>query len=115
MFTTRDIALHLETAAAEKRLVTYSELAKAFPPMSKTFVPWPAHPLCEIFEQLDQEDSRNNLPFRTAIVVNAKTKMPGPGFFGMYKRLRRKSLIQSEQHIYWSGEVRDVYGYYSPR
>lgn len=48
---------------------------------------WKYHPLCMIFDELDRDDIRRKEPPVTALVVNERSGIPGPGFFSTYCRL----------------------------
>ncbi len=49
---------------------------------------WYAHPFCNIFGALDEDDQAHNRPFRTALVVSRERGVPGEGFFKMIQQLR---------------------------
>ena len=48
---------------------------------------WSKHPLCRIFEQLDEEDALAGRPFRTVLVISQKQMIPGPSFFKKHAEL----------------------------
>ena len=96
----RDIGSFLEDRA--RRLdgeapIFYSDLAAHFglPPVTDA---WFTHPLCDMFEQLDQEDERLERPFRTALVISKERSMPGAGFFKTIVRLRGLSHPPRTEH-----------------
>lgn len=50
---------------------------------------WKSHPLCSLFELIDQEDAKEKRPFRTSIVVNSKEQRPSTGLFEALERLKK--------------------------
>ena len=79
----------LEGVAKAKAVITYAEISSTlgFPEHKGD---WKSHPLCAIFETLDQDDANHGRPFRTSVVVHADpaNRMPGPGFFEALERLK---------------------------
>jgi hypothetical protein len=70
----------------ENAPIFYGDLANhlSLPPVTNA---WSEHPLCAIFDQLDEDDAKHNRPFRTALVISRERNMPGEGFFKTYLRL----------------------------
>jgi hypothetical protein len=110
----KEIADFLEAKAKTDEFVYYSDLAARFglPPMNGA---WSAHPLCDIFGQLDQYDEANKRPYRTSLVIGKETNMPGQGFFDTLNRLRGIDLPKNEDQKYkvWLNEVSQLRLYYS--
>lgn len=95
-------------------LVFYGALLESYdlPPFDGA---WNAHPLSEIFGNLDLEDLRLNRPFRTSLVVNQRTCRPGNGFFEYSKQLGKykgdlKDAISKD--IYWGNEFENLLAYW---
>lgn len=75
---------------------------------------WYQHPLCEIFEALDQEDASLNRPFRTALVIGKESNMPGKGFYEARSRMLNKSIPQSEKQKFdiFIKEINQLHDHY---
>lgn len=89
--TVANIGRFLEGRAREcgrDGILYYSDMLTEFPDLPPFTGPWPTHPLCDIFGELDVEDASRGLPFRTALVISPDTGVPGNGFFTMYVRHR---------------------------
>ena len=76
----------------------YSVLVSDFglPPLHGT---WAGHPLERAFDALDEEDARAGRPFRTSVVFNKETKMPGDGYFKSIFRLKGISAKSDMQRL----------------
>ena len=77
------IAFYLEGILKDERgqgFITYSALVAIFdlPSLNGN---WLSHPLSEVLNHLDQEDTIANRPLRSCAVVNQGSRMPGNGFF----------------------------------
>jgi hypothetical protein len=116
--TTRDIGRFLEARLREKgrdAVLTYGELISHFDDLPEFTGEWFAHPLCNMFGELDIEDAEFNRPFRTAIVVSQRTNFPGDGFFTMYVEHRdptaqiRNDIDRITIH---QGELRELAAHY---
>jgi hypothetical protein len=72
-----------------------------------------AHPLCQIFEVLDQQDAAANRPFRTSLVIGVTTNCPGQGFFEALERLKGKTdpKVPGAREQLWISELNDAYRY----
>lgn len=103
--TYQEIGKHLEYVASMADVVTYGDLVKKFTDLPRELYPWPLHPLCAMFEELDVEDQRNGRPFRTSVVVTQETKMPGDGFFKMYELKRGQAISTSQRLSVWMSEL----------
>ena len=92
------VGLFLEEQAGKRCTVYYSDIVAHFglPSLS---IPWPYHPLSEIFEVLDQEDTMSNRPFRSAVVISKEREMPGNGFFEALERLRGIQTSNEQQRL----------------
>lgn len=105
------IGLFLENQARKKRTVYYSDIVARFglPPMGAL---WSNHPLSEIFEVLDQEDTMSNRPFRSAVVISKERNMPGNGFFQALERLRGIQTSNEQQRMEaFRNELDATFGY----
>lgn len=105
------IGAFLEQKASEQKTVFYSELAVHFnlPPMDGA---WPAHPLSNYFDVLDQEDAVAKRPFRTAVVITREHGVPGNGFFqslGKYKGIRASN--NQEKLEVFANELQAVFAH----
>lgn len=101
----------LKEVAKSKTLITYKDLAYQLN-MSTNFIPWTEHPLCDIFDQLDQEDARQSRPMITSLAVNSKKTGPGGGYFRALERYKGiKSLNSESKLLNWANEVKAVYEY----
>ena len=77
--------------------MTYGELLLVFDDLPEFTGSWPAHPLCDMFGELDIEDASFDRPFRTAIVVSQDDRVPGGGFFKLYVKYRdRKARVRTD-------------------
>ena len=77
--------------------MTYGELLRAFPDLPEFTGAWSAHPLRDMFGELDVEDAALGRPFRTAAVVSQDDRVPGGGFFKMYvKYCDKKAKIRTD-------------------
>lgn len=65
---------------------------------------WSAHPLCAIFEMLDQADYPG--PLRTTLVIAKETGQPGPGYFETLERLRGKQILKVEREAVWISQYK---------
>lgn len=102
----------LELKAKAGKIVTYQDVINAFPNLPALNGNWNSHPLCKIFEDLDQEDKQKNRPFRTSLVVrqDANNKMPGNGFFDALERLKGiHCRNQTERESAWITELNDAH------
>lgn len=107
------IGPHLETVARLRSLITYQELINAFPALLPPLDgAWPAHPLAQIFETLDQEDALNNRPFRTSVVVTQATGEPGNGYFEALQRLKGINCLNAAaRQAAWIAELNAAHAY----
>jgi len=85
--TPQQIGQYLEQLAKNKKTIFYSDLVAHFSLPSLKGA-WSSHPLSEIFETLDQQDTIQNRPFRTSVVITKEGNMPGNGFFEALFRLK---------------------------
>jgi hypothetical protein len=97
--TAKDVGRYLEQRLREHgrdALITYGELVAAFDDLPALTGAWAAHPLCDIFGDLDDDDAALNRPYRTAIVVSQRNGIPGPGFFKMYAKYHPNTSVASD-------------------
>lgn len=96
--------------------IIYRDLARQFgySPPGKN---WSAHPFCQIFAALDQEDTDCQRPFRTVLVVSQSKGMPGPGFFKTVKQFRNISVPYEEdaRREFFRQELECLYQYWRTR
>lgn len=89
------IACFLEAILKDEHgrgFITYSALVELFdlPPLNGH---WLSHPLSEVLNHLDQEDTIATRPFRSCAVVNQGSRMPGQGFFQALAKTQGKLRI----------------------
>ncbi|ENU80606.1 hypothetical protein F975_01660 [Acinetobacter sp. ANC 3789] len=74
---------------------------------------WSNHPLCKIFDQLDQLDAKLSRPLRTSIVINKSTGKPGPGFFKALGEYTKKSIPKDDikQLELWADQLEQAKKY----
>ena len=80
--TAKEIGRFLESrvrASGIEAVIFYNELASHFD-LPEVDERWQQHPLCKIFDDLDNEDAKNKRPFRTVLVVSRDKGRPGQGF-----------------------------------
>lgn len=82
----RERILRLAMDGMSLRTIHYSELTDDLE-LPRSTGNWKNHPLCLIFDELDREDNLRKQPPVTALVVNERSGIPGPGFFDTYYRL----------------------------
>ena len=66
--------------------IYYGALANHFS-LPEVIKDWSKHPLCKMFEQLDEEDAAAGRPFRTVLVISEKQMIPGSSFFKKHAEL----------------------------
>lgn len=114
MSDANSIGKYLESVlkAKHKNTVNYSELTNKFNLPEFDGI-WPAHPLCQIFEVIDQQDAIAQRPFRTSVVIGKNTNMPGPGFFEALHRLKRIPTPSKKEmrEALWIKELNAAYAY----
>lgn len=104
----------LELQCKAKKVVTYQEVVNAFPDLPHLQGDWNNHPLCGIFETLDQKDARMKRPFRTSVVVKAdkQNQMPGSGFFEALERLNKISCKNNQaRQAAWITELNAAHNF----
>ncbi|MBS3798589.1 hypothetical protein [Pseudoalteromonas sp. BDTF-M6] len=98
--------------AHPQRTANYSSIAQAFglPDFDGA---WSSHPLSEIFEVLDQQDSDADRPFRTSVVIGVNSNSPGPGFFEAMQRLKgiQEPRTRNSREQLWLTELNKAYAY----
>lgn len=74
---------------------------------------WSSHPLCQIFEVLDQQDANASRPFRTSVVVSAMNKVPGLGLYEALERLKGipDPKTKNARDQLWLAELNNAYNY----
>lgn len=77
----------LESILKKRGSTTYRDVTNHFG-LPEFDGAWRNHPLCNIFEYLDKQDSQANRPFRTSAVISIANNRPGAGFFEALVRLR---------------------------
>jgi len=98
--------------------VGYSELAEKFGmPLfgGRNRVRYKEHPLHDILRELDKEDTKDERPFLSALVIHATDdRLPGVGFFKTLAEFRRLSnpISKPKRHEYWSKEVNRLIEFY---
>lgn len=92
--------------------IFYSQIVDHFPDLPPIGEWWLAHPFCGMFEELDQEDFDNKLPFRTALVVSKEANRPGQGFFNTYKRMHNRRFKKADQDKIWNDELNKLKAHY---
>ena len=93
------IARCLEAILKDQRgqgSVSYSALVSIFdlPPFNGH---WLSHPLSEVLNHLDQEDTIAARPLRSCVVINKGSRLPGKGFFKALAKTQGKLCI-SDAH-----------------
>lgn len=111
--TYREIGKFLEERARIGEPITYSQVIAQFPELPQLTAAWRSHPLCDMFGELDREDERQKLPFRTALVVGQKSGRPGQGFFDTITKLRNQPISKSQRDEVWSKEFTSLVNRYS--
>ena len=110
------IARYLEELARGSRTTTYSELAERFglPAMEGT---WNSHPLCQVFDALDQEDANAGRPLRTAVVIRKDMNMPDSGYFESRTKYKGGAPITTDKERLkaWLSDLSDVFNYKWPK
>lgn len=83
--------------------ITYGELVTRVGLQPFTGPDWQNHPLSRILGELNDEDHAANRPFRSVLVVNAKTKVSGDSFFWAVSQLRYGGVeIPADRRLaYW--------------
>jgi hypothetical protein len=112
--TSKDIGRYLEQQAKLGEPVTYGQVIRKFPDLPELTGNWKAHPLCWMFGDLDDEDTRNGLPFRTALVFAKETGKPGNGFFETIKNHRKIAVLKSDEEAVWVKELNALKAHYQP-
>jgi hypothetical protein len=118
--TAQDVGAYPEKelrAKGKNAVMFYGQLVKVFPDLPEFTGAWSAHPLCDMFGELDIDDGEQKRPFRTAIVVAQETGIPGGGFFTMYAKYRepgvrlRNEMDKITVHQRELGELARYYGH----
>lgn len=120
MVTAAEVGRYLEEVLRRPRkdTVTYTEVAEKFH-LGPINGMWSAHPLCQIFDELDQEDARAKRPFRTSVVISKPLNRPGEGFFTALKRYKKDDnsaeknlrVNAEEKFAVWLAELRKAQEY----
>ena len=95
---------YLEAQAKMGKPITYSHVIQKFPSLPPLSDNWKSHPLCSIFGELDDEDTRNSKPFRTALVCSKELGRPGEGFFTTIETHRAQKVLKSDEEAVWLRE-----------
>lgn len=105
------IAAYLENIACSNGTVNYQEISIAFG-LRKFDGNWKAHPLCNIFGEIDREDANENRPFRTSVVTSIEKNRPGAGFFQALEEMKGiKANNDAEKDEIWIKELQAAYAY----
>lgn len=103
----------LEDILRRKKYTTYGGVVENFnlPALNGA---WSSHPLCNIFEFLDQQDATAKRPFRTSAVISEANNLPGAGFFEALARLKgiRTPRNENERMEIWIKELRAAQAYH---
>jgi hypothetical protein len=116
MVTLRQLAAFLENRVrqlGDRSLISYGELVGELdlPPLTG---PWPSHPLCKMFGDLDEQDELHHRAWRTAIVVSKDDLMPGTGFYDTLEKLRKIQCDSEQERLaVHLREFRNLIAYYS--
>jgi hypothetical protein len=108
----KEIGHFLEQKAKIGEPINYQVVIDRFPDLPPLTGNWKSHPLCSMFGDLDGEDHRNNLPFRTSLVYAKNLGRPGQGFFETVSRLRGKTILKQEQDKVWIAELDALRAHY---
>jgi len=113
MTSFEDVASALEKHTADKRFVTYNDFAAevGLPPVNNLFK---KSAMNLFFEQIDADDSNEQRPFRTAVVVQKATGRPGSGFYRSLESFRGITIPPSEEEAAWEKEISHLQHYYDP-
>ena len=102
----------LEKQATNEKTVFYSDVIRHFEDLPELAGGWAAHPLCEIFDVLDQQDASGGRPFRTSVVVSMSDNMPGPGFFEALEKYKGVTAKSRDEHTdAWMNELQGAFRY----
>jgi hypothetical protein len=74
------LAEYLKGVAIEGEPVYYIDVTEHFQ-LKRPDSNWRNHPLCNLFVQLDRNDTKAGRPLLTSMVIRKKDKIPGKGFF----------------------------------
>ena len=112
MVTAAEVGRYLEEVLRRPRkdTVTYTEVAEKFH-LGPINGMWSAHPLCQIFDELDQEDARARRPFRTSVVISKSLNQPGEGFFTAWQMYNEVNITAEEKLTVWLAELRKAQEY----
>ncbi len=112
MSDANNIGKYLESVLKAKSTVTYSSITNKFSLPEFNGV-WVAHPLCQIFEVIDQQDAIAKRPFRTSVVISKNNNTPGTGFFEALQRLKQIPTPSNKEmrEALWIKELNSAYSY----
>ena len=106
------LGILLESTAKQRDVIHYSDIVQQYglPPLDGA---WSAHPLSQLFETLDQQDSLANRPFRTSVVVAKESGAPGNGFFEALNRLKgiQDPGTANAREAIWLQEIQAAHNY----
>ena len=111
--TFEQVASALELKAALGQTISYNDFA------DEVDLPRPNNlfsnsALKSYFEQIDRDDTEEQRPFRTALVVQKTSGHPGAGFFKSLELHRGESIPESNYADVWKKELADLFDYYKP-
>lgn len=115
--TAKEVGSFLENrvrASGVDAVIFYNELASYFD-LPEIGEHWKQHPLCKIFEDIDNEDAKYNRPFRTVLVISRDKGRPGKGFYTTVSNLRKPSprcITDLEKQELFNKELQSLVKHY---
>lgn len=112
MVTAAEVGKYLEEVLRHprKNTVTYTEVAEEFH-LGAIGGVWSAHPLCQIFDELDREDASASRPFRTSAVISLAKNQPGDGFFTALREYKKLQFNNAQKESVWITELQAAQQY----
>lgn len=103
-----DVYKRLVHAARAGKLVTYKPLIAAMKLKPGNYA---QREVGHMLGEINEDVRRARLPMLSAIVVNAATHQPGPGFFELAVTMGQipPGLSETQCHLFWRAEVKRVF------
>ena len=106
--TTEAIRERLLEIARNGSTTTYKELGKA------VGLHWRSRHLFDALDEINRHEHGGKRPLLTAVVINAESRRPGPGFFNLAKVLGLFDPARDDERGYWERERQRVYSHWAP-
>jgi hypothetical protein len=103
--TAKDVGAFLEEQARKGEPITYGQVVEHFPDLPPLTDAWLAHPLCDMFGQLDAKDHAARLPISDRVFIWKAGFDAWRWLLQTILNYRKKKISPNQRMTYWLAEV----------